>query len=135
MNNFAKPMIGGESREKGVLQIWTQSTDSPKQYSTGLGGTYDLTLLDIKVVSSAAAGEEYAIEIISDRLRLDRGNLNDNVKFVHRNGCPELPNPIKLRQMDINNWISIEYQQLGSVQDNINANTYNILLTIEYQKL
>lgn len=135
MNNFAKPLIGGERRDKGILQLWFQSTDTVKQYSTGLGGTFDLTLLDIKVISSAATAEEYAVQIISDTLRLDRGNLNDNIKFIHRNGAPELPNPIKLRQADIKNWINLDFQRLGSVQDNINGNDYNVLLTIAYEKL
>ena len=135
MNNFAKPLIGGEKRDSGILQIFTQSTDSPKIYSTGLGGTYDLTLQDIKVISAAATAEEYAVQIISDTLRLDRGNGNDNIKFIHRNGASELPYPIKLRQADVKNWVSIDYQRLGSVQDNINDNSYNVLLTIAYEKL
>jgi hypothetical protein len=135
MNNFAKPLIGGEKREEGILQIWFQSTDTVKRYSTGLGGYYDLTLLDIKVISASASAEEYAVQIISDTLRLDRGNLNDNIKFVHRNGAPELPNPIKLRQADVKNWIDVDFQQIGSVQDNINGSAYNVLLTIGYEKL
>ena len=135
MNNFAKPLIGGERKEHGILQIFTQSTDSPKIYSTGLGGTYDLTLQDIKVVSAGVAGEEYAVQIISDTLRLDRGNGNDNIKFIHRNGAPEIQQSIKLRQADVKNWISIEYERIGSVQDNINAAAYNVLLTIAYEKL
>lgn len=135
MNNFTKPLIGGNSREKGILQIFFQSTDSPKVYSTGLGGTYDLTLQDIKVVSAAVAGDEYAVQIISDTLRLDRGNTNDNVKFVHRNGSPEIPSPIKLRQADVKNVLSLDFLRLGTLQDDINAQAFNVLLTIAYEKL
>jgi hypothetical protein len=135
MNTYPKPLIGGEKRDSGILQIFTQSTDSPKIYSTGLGGTYDLTLQDIKVIHAGATAEEYAVQIISDTLRLDRGNGNDNVKFIHRNGAPEIQQSIKLRQADVKNWVSIDYQQLGSVGDNINDNSYNVLLTIAYEKL
>lgn len=135
MNNFTKPLIGGEKREKGILQIFFQSTDSPKVYSTGLGGTYDLTLLDIKVISAAAAGDEYAVQIISDTLRLDRGTTNDNVKFVHRNGCPEIPSPIKLRQAEVKNMLSLDFIRLGTVQDDINAQAFDVLITIAYEKL
>jgi len=135
MNNFTKPLIGGEKREKGILQIFYQSTDSPKVYSTGLGGTYDLTLQDIKVVSAAAAGDEYAIQIISDTLRLDKANLNDNIKFVSRGGANEIPSPIKLRQADVKNFVSLDFLRLGSVQDDINAQAFNVILTISYEKL
>ena len=135
MNNFTKPLIGGEKREKGILQIFFSSTDSPKVYSTGLGGTYDLTIQDIKVISAGPATDEYAVQIISDTLRLDRGNTNDNVKFVHRNGCPEIPSPIKLRQADVKNFLSLSFLQSGSVGEDINAAAYNVLLTIAYEKL
>lgn len=134
--SYPKQLIGGERREKGTLQIFYKSTDTqPPRYSTGLNGTYDLTLLDLKVISSAATAEEYCVEMLSDTFRIDRGNLNDNFKFVHRNGAPELPNPVKFRQATINNYVEVDFQQLGTIQDNINANDYYILLTFEYERL
>lgn len=137
--SYPKQLIGGERRDKGVLQIFFQSTDTlayqGARYATGLNGTYDLTLLDLKVISAAATAEEYAVEMLSDTLRIEKGNTNDNFKFVHRNGCPEVPNPIKFRQATVNNWITLDFQQFGSVQDNIDSNAYNVLLTIEYEKL
>jgi len=136
-NNISPPkqLIGGERRDTGTLQIFFQSTDTKKQYSTGLNGTYNLTLLDLKVISSGASGDEYCIEMLSDTLKVDRGNINDNFKFVHRNGTPETPNPIKFRQLEVRNFVDLDFQQLGSVQDNINAQAYNVLLTIEYERL
>ena len=140
-NNITAPkqLIGGERRDKGILQIFFQSTDTVAyqgaRYATGLNGTYELTLLDLKLISAAATAEEYCIEMISDTFRIDKGNLNDNFKFIHRNGAPEVPNPIKLRQVEVRNWVQLDFQQLGSVQDNVDSNAYNILLTIEYEKL
>jgi hypothetical protein len=140
-NNISAPkqLIGGERRDKGVLQLFFQSTDAVAyygaRYPTGLHGTYDLTLLDLKVISSAATAEEYCVEMLSDTFKIDRGNTNDNFKFVHRNGCPEVPNPVKFRQAEVRNWVQLDFQQFGSVQDNIDSNAYNILLTIEYEKL
>lgn len=136
-NNISAPkqLIGGERRDNGLLQIFFQSTDAPKQYSTGLNGTYNLTLLDLKVVSAAAAGDEYAVQMISDTFHINNGNTNTNFKFIHRNGCPEIPNPIKLRQAEVRNFIDLDFVRLGIVQDDINAQAYNVLLTIEYERL
>jgi hypothetical protein len=140
MNNFTKPLIGGEKRDSGVLQIFTQSTDSPKIYSTGLGGTYDLTLTDIILIHSGDLGKEYALQIISDTLRLDRGNGNDNIKFISKDyGANNLSFPIKLRQAELRNWVSVSFQQIGTVGLDINdpndATDYNVILTIAYEKL
>jgi hypothetical protein len=140
-NNITAPkqLIGGERRDKGVLQIFFQSTDNSfnqlTRYSTGLNGVYDLTLLDLKVIHSAAAAEEYAVEMLSDTFTINNGNTNTNFKFIHRNGCPEVPNPVLFRQAEVRNFVSLGFQQIGSVQDNINSDDYNILLTIEYEKL
>lgn len=136
-NNITKPkqLIGGERRDKGVLQIFFQSTDSPKRYSTGLNGTYDLTLLDLKVITAAASAEEYCVEMLSDTLHINNGNTNTNFKFMHRNGCPEVPNPVRFRQAEVRNFVDIDFNRLGSVQDDIDGNAYNVLLTIEYERL
>ena len=146
-NNITKPkqLIGGDRRDKGVLQISYQSTDpeSPGQgskYSTGLNGTYDLTLLDLKVISAAVAESEFSVQIVSDTLKTERGagsgaGTNDNVKFMHRNGTSEIPNPLKLRQIDIRNWIELSFLQLGTIGVDINAAAFNILLTLEYERL
>jgi len=147
MDNIYKKLISNNACDEGVLQIFTQSTDTIRQYHSGLNGSYDLKLLDIKVISGAIAGSEFAIQIISDTLRIDRGALNggqtaiiqstnnDNVKFFHRNGSPEIPSPIKLRQQTIRGWIDIDFQQLGTGGTDINASTWSILLTIEYKRL
>jgi hypothetical protein len=140
-NNISAPkqLIGGERRDKGVLQIFFQSTDAVAyqgaRYPTGLNGVYDLKLLDLKVISAAAAGTEFCVEMLSDTFRLDRGNTNDNFKFMHRNGAPEVPNPVKFRQAEVRNWVNIDFQQFGLVGGNIDSAAYNILLTIEYEKL
>ena len=140
-NNITKPkqLIGGERRDKGVLQIFFQSTDNSfnqlTRYSTGLNGVYDLTLLDLKVISASATAEEYAVEMLSDTFTINNGNTNTNFKFIHRNGCPEVPNPVLFRQAEVRNFVSLGFNRIGSVQDNINAGNYNILLTIEYEKL
>jgi hypothetical protein len=146
-NNITKPkqLIGGERRDKGVLQIFFQNSDPEppgqgSKYSTSLNGTYDITILDIKVISAAASGSEFAVQIISDTFKLERGaggsaGANDNVKFFHRNGSNEIPNPIKLRQAEVRNWIELSFLQVGSIGTDINSAAYNILLTIEYEKL
>jgi len=136
-NNISKPkqLIGGERRDKGTLQIFFQSTDSPKQYSTGLHGTYDLKLLDLKVISAGANSQEYAVEMLSDTFSINNGNKNTNFKFIHRNGCPEVPNPVLFRQADVRNFVDIDFNRLGSVKDDIDGAAYNVLLTIEYERL
>jgi len=136
-NNISKPkqLIGGERREKGVLQIFFQSTDSPKRYSTGLHGTYDLTLLDLKVISAGANSQEYAVEMLSDTFSINNGNTNTNFKFIHRNGCPEVPNPVLFRQAEVRNFVDIDFNRLGSVKDDIDGAAYNVLLTIQYERL
>lgn len=137
-NNISGPkqLIGGERRDKGTLQIFYKSTDTqPPRYATGLNGTYDLTLLDLKIISDAQNAEEYCVEMLSDTFRIDRGNLNDNFKFIYRNGELIVPNPVKFRQAEVRNFVEVDFQQLGTVQDNINAHDYNIILTIEYEKL
>lgn len=136
-NNISKPkqLIGGERRDKGTLQIFFQSTDSPKQYSTGLHGTYDLKLLDLKVISAGANSQEYAVEMLSDTFSINNGNTNTNFKFIHRNGCPEVPNPVLFRQADVRNFVDIDFNRLGSVKDDIDGAAYNVLLTIEYERL
>jgi hypothetical protein len=63
------------------------------------------------------------------------GNTNTNFKFIHRNGCPEVPNPVLFRQAEVRNHVSLDFQRIGSIQDDINGGAYNILLTIEYEKL
>ena len=145
--SYPKQLIGGERRDKGLLQIFFQSTDTQPanqgaKFSTGLNGVYDLRLMDIKVISSAAAGSEFAVQLVSDTLKLDRGSalassqyFNDTVKFVHWNGAPEIPSPILLRQMEIKNWIDMEFIQLGTIGADINSANYNVLLTIEYERL
>jgi len=136
-NNISKPkqLIGGERRDKGTLQIFFQSTDSPKKYSTGLHGTYDLKLLDLKVISAGANSQEYAVEMLSDTFSINNGNTNTNFKFIHRNGCPEVPNPVLFRQTDVRNFVDIDFNRLGSVKDDIDGAAYNILITIEYERL
>lgn len=144
MDNIYKKLVSNNGCDEGILQILTQSIDTVKQYQSGLNGEYDLKLLDIKVISAAAAGSEFPIQIISNTLRIDRGaineltnalNNNDNIKFFHRNGCPEITQPIKLRQQTVRGWIDINYLKLGSGGDDINDNEWMILLTIEYKRL
>ena len=140
-NNITKPkqLIGGERRDKGSLQIFYQTSDTSynqqTSYSTGLHGTYDLTLLDIKITSAAAAAQEYVVEMLSDTFQINNGNTNTNFKFVHRNGCPEIPSPVLFRQTEVRNNVSLGFQKLGSIQENINDSSYNVLLTMEYEKL
>ena len=147
MDNIFKKVISNNACDEGILQIFCQSTDTIRQYHSGLNGIYDLKLLDIKLISGAVAGAEFAIQIISDTLKIDRGALNgstagviqstnnDNVKFFHRNGAPEIPNPLKLRQQTVRGWVDIDFQQLGTEGTDINASTWAILLTLEYKRL
>lgn len=147
MDNIYKKNITNNGCDEGILQIFCQSTDTYRQYHSGLNGSYDLKLLDIKVISGAVAGSEFAIQIVSDTLKIDRGALNastsaipqstnnDNVKFFHRNGAPEIPNAIKLRQQNIRGWIDIDFAMLGTSGTDINSSTWSILLTLEYKRL
>jgi hypothetical protein len=41
-----KPLIGTK-KDVGNFQIFFQSTDTNKQYSTALNGTYNLKLIDL----------------------------------------------------------------------------------------
>lgn len=136
-NNISNPkqLIGGERRDKGTLQIFFQSTDSPKQYSTGLHGTYDLKLLDLKVISAGANSQEYAVQMLSDTFSINNGNTNSNFKFIHRNGCPEVPSPVLFRQAEVRNFVDVDFNRLGSVKDDIDGAAYNVLLTIQYERL
>lgn len=122
-------------KDKGTFQLFTQSTDSVKTYATGLSGVYDIRITDIKVIHSTG-NVEYAVQIVSDTLRLSLGNLNDNIKFFHRNGASEISYPINLYQLNINNYVSCSFLQLGSVGSDINTGgNYNIVITFEYEKL
>ena len=145
-NNITKPkqLIGGERRDKGVLQIFCQSTDAIKQYSTGLHGTYELTLTDIMLLHSGELGKEYPLQIISDTLYIDRGNLNTNIKFISKDyGANILQYPIKLRQAELRNFVDIAFIQLGTLGLDINnippfpdpPTDYNVILTMEYERL
>jgi hypothetical protein len=123
-------------KDKGTFQLFTQSTDSVKTYATGLSGVYDIRITDIKLIHAGGGNTEYAVQIISDTLRLSLGNVNDNIKFFHRNGANEIPNPIKLYQLNINNHVSCSFLQLGSVGTDINTGgDYNVVITFEYEKL
>lgn len=123
-------------KDKGTFQLFTQSTDVSKIYPTGLSGVYNIKITDIKLIHAGAGANDYAVQIISDTLRLSLGNGNDNIKFVHSNGGVEMPNPIKLYQLNINNYVSCEFLQLGSVGSDINTGgNYNIIITFEYEKL
>lgn len=117
----------------GVLQIYWQSSDTNKNYSTGLNGEYDLKLLDLKLIGGAA-NTEYFLQMISSTIRLDRGNLNDNYKFHHISGQNTVANPIMFYDNVIKNWVDIDFQQLGSVGGNLPA-AYNIILTFQYERL
>jgi hypothetical protein len=146
-NNITKPkqLIGGERRDKGILQIFYQSSEekSLPTYATGLNGTYQFTILGLNVITDGDAANEYAVEMISDTFFVDKGagqnteagGANANFKFFHRNGCPEIPIPIKLRQVDVRNHITLNFSKLGVIGANLSDVNYNILLTIEYEKL
>lgn len=136
MDNIYKKLISNNGGDEGLLQLFCQSTDVNKVYSTGLGGTYELRIVNISVISNAVPGKEFSIEIISDTFRLDRGNGNENIKFIYRDyGASELTYPIKLRQAELRNFVSVSFLQLGTVGLDINASNYNIILTVEYKRL
>ena len=73
--------------------------------------------------------------MLSDTFHINNGNTNTNFKFIHRNGCPEVPNPVRFRQAEVRNFVDIDFNRLGSVQDDIDGNAYNVLLTIQYERL
>ena len=140
-NNISAPkqLIGGERRDKGVLQIFYQSTDPEpagqgSKYSIGLNGMYDMKLLDLKIIAGTI-GAGLAVQMISDTFKIDRGNQNDQFKFIYKGGVPEIPSPIQFRQVQINNWVELSFIQLGLIGTNINTQPYNILMTFEYEKL
>ena len=137
-----KPMIKSGKYDVGTLQIFYQSSDPVKNYSTSLNGEYDLTLIDVKLLHENAAAGEYPCMIVSDTLRTDKGTAlsgtefqNDLFKFVHRSGAPELTSPILLRNQVIRNWVSISLLRLGTLGSDINDVTHNLLLTFEYKRL
>lgn len=125
----------GTKKDCGNLQVFYQSTDTVKQYQTTLNGEYNLKLVDLKVISAAAAGTVFSVQIISNTLKCDRGNTNDNYKFVYRDGCNELPSPIMFYDIPVRGWFDLDFLQLGAIGTNINASAYNILLTFEYERL
>jgi hypothetical protein len=136
MASLIQPKKVISMKDKGTFQLFTQSTDTNKTYATGLSGVYDIKITDIKLIHAGGGSTEYAVQIISDTLRLSLGNVNDNVKFFHRNGTSEVPNPIKLYQLNINNYVSCSFLQLGSVGTDINTGgAYNVVITFEYEKL
>ena len=136
MSSLITPKKTISMKDKGTFQLFTQSTDTNKRYATGLSGVYDIKITDIKLIHNGGVGNEYAFQIISDTFRISLGNVNDNIKVVHRNGANEVPYPIKLYQLNINNYVSCEFQQLGSVGNNINVGgNYNVVITFEYEKL
>ena len=142
---YPKQLIGGERRDKGILQIFYQSSEEKNQptYATGLNGTYQFTLLGLNLITDGNVSDEFAVEMLSDTFFVDKGagqnteagGANANFKFFHRNGCPEIPIPIKLRQVDVRNHITLNFSKLGFIGTNITDVGYNILLTIEYEKL
>ena len=136
MASLIQPKKVISMKDKGTFQLFTQSTDANKIYATGLSGVYDIRITDIKLVHAGGGSTEYAVQIISDTLRLSLGNENDNIKFFHRNGAVEVPNPIKLYQLNINNYVSCSFLQLGSVGTDVNTGgAYNVVITFEYEKL
>jgi hypothetical protein len=130
-------LIGGSRKrdERGTLQLFCQSADTVKVYSTGLSGTYNLKLINSVLIHSGVATLEFAFQIISDTFRLAYGNTNNNIKLVHERETGMIPTPIPLYQVDIKNHVAVDFQQLGSVGTDINTVTYNIVLTFEYEKL
>ncbi len=137
-----KPLIKSGKYDTGTLQIFAQSTDTVKVYSTSLNGEYDLILTDIKLLTDGVAGDEYACQIVSDTLRTDKGTAlsgsafqNDLIKLFHRNGTPEMTSPLLLRNQVIRNWMSISLQQVGVLGIDINTVAHNLLLTFEYKRL
>ena len=136
MSSLITPKKTISMKDKGTFQLFTQSTDTSKIYPTGLSGVYDIKITDIKLIHTGGGANEYAFQIISDTFRISLGNVNDNIKIIHRNGAPSIPNPIKLYQLNINNYVSCEFQRLGSVGTDINVGgNYNVLITFEYEKL
>jgi hypothetical protein len=136
MASLIQPKKVVSMKDKGTFQLFTQSTDANKTYATGLSGVYDVKITDIKMVHAGGNNNEYAIQIISDTLRLSLGNVNDNVKFIHRNSASDVINPIKLYQLNINNYVSCSFLQLGSVGNDVNTGgDYTVVITFEYEKL
>jgi hypothetical protein len=125
----------GDKRDKGVFQLFCQSTDTNRVYPTGLSGTFNLELLDIKLNHAGVAATVFAFQIISDTLRNSFGNVNDNLKFVASNDLTSIPNPIPLHQVSINNHIAVDFARLGVTGGDITATTYDIVLTFKYEKL
>jgi len=130
-------LIGGSRKrdDRGTLQLFCQSADTVKVYSTGLSGTYNLKLIDVELIHSGLATAEFAFQIISDTFRLAYGNTNNNIKLVHDLHSSMIPNPIPLYQVDIKNHVAVQFLRLGAVGTDINTVTYNIILTFEYEKL
>ena len=129
-----KPLIG-QKKDVGILQIFWQSTDTNKNYATNMNGDYNLKLIDLKLISSGAAGSEYFVQMLSSTIRLDKANLNDNFKFQHINEQNTISNPVMFYQCSVKNWIDIDFTTLGSVGSVVTAFPYNIILTFEYERL
>ena len=130
-------LIGGSRKrdERGTLQLFCQSADTVKVYSTGLSGTYNLKLINAELIHSGPNSSEFAFQIISDTFRLAYGNTNNNIKLMHDRASSSVPNPIPLYQVDIKNHVAVDFLRLGAVGTDINTVTYNIILTFEYEKL
>lgn len=129
-----KTTLIGQKRDIGTLQIFWQSSDTLRNYSTGMNGEYDLKLLDIKFIGDGGANKEYFLQMISSTIKNDRANLNDNFKFHHINGQSSISNPVVFHDCVIKNWVDIDFVELGSVGDPLPAN-YNLILTFEYERL
>jgi hypothetical protein len=131
-----KPLIGNK-KDCGILQIFYQSVDAVKNYPTALNGEYNLKLVDLKVIvaGAGALNSEYFIQLLSSTLRTDKSNLNDNFKFMHRNGTAEITSPLMFNDVNIKNWVDLDFVSLGVVGAVLNAHAHNILLTFEYEKL
>jgi len=130
---YPKQLIGGDRRDKGTIQIFTQSTDNPKIYSTGLNGVYDMKLIDIKLICALASG--FSIQMISDTFRINHGNTNNNFRYIFRSGTSELTTDMVFKQVQVNDKVSISFSRNGSIGNDINLNNYNTILTFEYEKL
>ena len=132
---YGKQLIGGERRDKGVLQLFC--SDIETQYATGLNGTYNLILQDVKIIFSGIALTGVPFQIVSNTLRLDRGNDNTYVKVIVRSASEEKQTAIPLKQEMINNYIDVSFIRLGVIGSNLNTlvGGYNVLLTIEYERV
>ena len=135
---YPSQLIGGERQEKGILQLFCTSLDVNKRYATGLNGTYNLILKDVKMLQAGTISiAGCAFQIVSDTLQIDRGNDNTNVKVVVRSTAEEKITPIILKQQTIKNHIEVSFLKLGIIGSDINLliGGWNITLTIEYERI